>query len=72
MAKFKKKKQKKNLIMLIVMLVFAVVGITCLVIGFGSDMLVWLRTFGIVILALISPILVYLIYTFVNSKVKEM
>lgn len=71
MGKFKKKK-KKNMVMLIVTLVFAVIGITFLAIGFGDEALVWCKTFGLTILGLLSPLIVYLIFQFINKKVDDM
>lgn len=71
MGKFKKKK-KKNMVMLIVTLVFAVIGITFLAIGFGDEALVWCKTFGLTILGLLSPLIVYLIFRFINKKVDDM
>lgn len=72
MAKFKKKKNKANLIVLIVTLVFAVLGVTFLIIGFGDEALVWARTFGLTILGLLLPLIVYLIFQFINKKVDDM
>lgn len=72
MAKFRPKKQRKNLIVLITMSAFAVLGITFLIIGFGSEALVWMRTFGLVIIALVSPIIVYIVFKMLNRKVEGM
>ena len=43
---------KKNIGVIIVTIVFAIIGILCIIIGYGSDFLNWLKTFGIVILVL--------------------
>ncbi len=73
MAKFKNKSKKKpNLIVGIIMLVFAVIGIVCIIIGFGSEALVWMRTFGITILIIVSPVIAFIIFKEINAKVKGM
>ena len=72
MGKFKKKKKRTNMIVLIVTLVFAVAGITFLAIGFGDEALVWCKTFGLTILGLLSPLIVYLVFQFINRKVDDM
>ena len=72
MVKFKSKKKKRNLTVAIIMSVFALIGLTFLLIGFGSEALVWMRTFGITILLIVSPILVYIIFREIIDKVKGM
>lgn len=63
---------KKNIGVIIVTIVFAIIGILCIIIGYGSDFLNWLKTFGIVILVLVSPVLVYILFSFLIKKVKDM
>lgn len=72
MAKFKAKKPKRNITVLIIMLAFVLIGLTCLLIGFGSDALKWMRTFGITVLVIVSPIIAFIIYKEVQNKVKGM
>lgn len=72
MVKFKSKKKKRNLTVAIIMGVFALIGLTFLLIGFGSEALVWMRTFGITILVIVSPILVIIIFKEIIDKVKGM
>lgn len=63
---------KKNIGVIIVTVVFAIIGMLCIIIGYGNDFLNWLKTFGIVILVLVSPVLVYVIFSFIIKKVKDM
>lgn len=72
MDKYRKKNGKKNLIVLFIMLGFALIGLICLLIGFGSEALVWMRTFGITILILVSPIVIFISYIEINRKIKGM
>ena len=73
MAKFNKPNgNKKSIGVIIVTTVFAIIGIICIIIGYGSEFLTWLRTFGIVILVLVSPILTFIIFHLIITKVKDM
>ena len=72
MVKFKSKKKKRNLTVAIIMSVFALIGLTFLLIGFGSEALVWMRTFGITILIIVSPILAIIIFREITDKIKGM
>ncbi|MBR3208877.1 MAG: hypothetical protein IKF82_01270 [Bacilli bacterium] len=63
---------KKNIGIIIVTTVFAIIGLACIIIGYGSEFLTWLGTFGVVILVLVSPILVFLLYKIVIGKIKDM
>lgn len=63
---------KKNIGIIIVTSIFAVIGLACIIIGYGSEFLTWLGTFGVVILVLVSPILVFLLYKFFIKKVRDM
>lgn len=72
MAKFNKPNgNKKSIGVTIVTAVFAIIGIVCIIIGYGNDFLNWLMTFGIVILVLVSPILVFVIFTMIIKKIKD-
>lgn len=62
----------KNIGVIIIMAVFAIIGVTCLIIGYKNEIVSWMKTFGIVILVLLSPAIVYLLYKFIISKIKDM
>ena len=73
MANYNKPKTKnKNLGVIIVMSVFAVLGIACIIIGYGNEFVSWLKTFGIVIVVLALPVIVFIVYRILVKKVKEM
>lgn len=63
---------KKSIGTIIITSIFAIIGIVCILIGYANKFLLWLRTFGIVILVISFPILVYIIYKLILKKVKEM
>ena len=63
---------KKNIGVIIVTAVFAIIGIICIIIGYGSNFLTWLKTFGVVILVLVSPVLVFVIFKIIIKKIKDM
>lgn len=74
MANFNKPNEsnKKNIGMIIITLCFALAGLACIIIGFGNEMLTWLATFGIVIVVLASPLLIFFLYTILSKKIKDM
>lgn len=74
MAKYKLKKErnKTNIAVIIVIIIFALIGGTLLLIGYKNEMLKWMKTFGIVLLVLTLPLVVFVIYTNVNRKIKDM
>lgn len=61
----------KNIGVVILITVFAIIGIACLVIGWRNEIVSWLKTFGIVILVITSPLVVYLLYRFIMNKIKD-
>lgn len=61
----------KNIGAVILITVFAIIGIACLVIGWRNEIVSWLKTFGIVILVITSPLVVYLLYKFIMNKIKD-
>lgn len=63
---------KKSLGVIIVTTIFAIIGAVCIIIGYGSEFLTWLTTFGVVILVITFPILVFVIYHVISDKIKEM
>ena len=73
MTKFNKPNgNKKSIGVIIVTAVFAIIGIICIIIGYRIEFLNWLKTFGIVTLIIISPILVFVIYKIIINKIKDM
>lgn len=73
MAKYNKPGgNKKSIGVIIITIVFALIGIACIIVGYGSEFLEWMKTFGIVILVLVSPILTFVIFRLIIGKVKEM
>ena len=73
MAKFNKPNgNKKSIGVIIVTSVFAIIGIICIIIGYRIEFLNWLKTFGIVTLIIMSPILVFVIYKIIIKKIKDM
>lgn len=63
---------KKSIGVIIVTTIFAILGAVCIIIGYGNEFLTWLTTFGIVILVLTFPILVFVLYHVISDKIKEM
>lgn len=63
---------KKNIGQIIIAVVFAIIGTACIIIGYRNEFLHWLKTFGIVVLVLISPIVVFVIYDLIIKKIKDM
>lgn len=63
---------KKSIGVIIVTTVFAIIGCICIIVGYGNEFLTWLKTFGVVILVLVSPILIFVIYRIIIRKIKEM
>lgn len=61
----------KNIGAVIITIVFAIIGIACLVIGYRNEIVSWMKTFGIVILVLTSPLIVFLLYKFIMNKIKD-
>lgn len=73
MAKYNKANgNTKSIGVIIITAVFAILGIICIIIGYKDEVLTWLSTFGIVLLVIASPILVYIIYQLVLKKIKDM
>lgn len=72
MANYNIKAKNKNLGLAIVMSVFAVIGLACIIIGYGSEFLSWMKTFGVVILVLSFPVVLFILYRTLVKKVKDM
>ena len=71
MAKFNKPNGKTGSITL-VSAIFLLLGIAFLVVGYNVQILSWFKTFGIVFLVVAVPVLVWILYTAINNKIKEM
>lgn len=73
MASYNKPKAvNKNVGIIIIMSIFAVIGLACIIIGYGNEFLSWLKTFGIVICVLAFPVIVFIVYRMLIKRVKEM
>lgn len=72
MASYKPNGNKKSIGVIIVTIVFAIIGLAFLLIGYWNDVIPWMKTFGIVILVLVSPILIFVIFKTIIKRVKEM
>lgn len=74
MDKFKKKHKsnKKNLTILTITICFAIAGIVCIFVGAFQTIVSWLLSFGIVIVVLSLPVLVWVIRRILNKKVERM
>lgn len=62
----------KNTGAIIVTIVFVILGLIFLLIGYNVRVLSWMKTFGIVILVLLSPVVAFIIYKIIIKKVKDM
>lgn len=51
---------------------FLAVGITFIVIANFNAMIEWFRTFGITLVALCTPVIVWLVYQIIKQKLKDM
>ena len=67
-----KPSKKVNWALIITMLSFVVIGSIMLLIGFHSNVLSFLKKFGLVIMVLALPIALWLLYDLVIKKIKEM
>lgn len=73
MAKFNKPNgTNKSIGMLVVTLIFLILGIVCIVIGFKNDIVSWMKTFGIAVCVLASPIIIFIIFRFIMSKIERL
>lgn len=72
MDKFKPKKKKDISIVAALTVVFAVLGILCIVVGCYADIVSWLKKFGLGLIIICLPLLIWLIKTVIQNKIKEM
>ena len=63
------KPKRTGIGMLIVTLVFAAIGITCLIIGYKDTVLSWLTTTGIVVLILAAIPISIFTYVLIQKKI---
>ena len=63
---------KKNIVLIIITALFLIIGTAFIVIGCWNDMLSWFKTFGIALLVLVSPLIIWFIYKFILKKIKDM
>lgn len=73
MAKFKyNAPNSKTGSLTIATLVLLFVGIILLIIGFNTQIGSWLKTFGTAFIVCAVPLAIFVIYTIINKKIKEM
>ena len=70
MVKYKESKAKIGVIGVTV--AFAIVAAILIIIGTGNKVFSWMKTTGIVVLAISAPIALYFLYNYVIKKIKEM
>lgn len=70
MVKYKESKSKIGVIGITV--AFAIVAAIFIIIGTGNVAFEWMKTTGIVLLVISTPIILYFIYAYVMNKIKEM
>ena len=70
MVKYKEAKTKIGIIGITV--AFAIVAAILIIIGTGNEVFSWMKTTGIVVLAISAPIILYFVYNYVMKKIKEM
>lgn len=61
---------KKSIGVIIVLAVFAVVGLTCILIGYFNQFLAWLAKCGTAMCVLAFPALIFMIYKLVKKKIE--
>lgn len=72
MGNYKLNESKKSKGVIISTLVFAILGAICLIIGYKNEIVWWLKNIGIVLLVIAAPLIIYIIYKEIISKIKEM
>ena len=72
MGRYKKNDFNKNKGILLVWSLFAIIGIILIIIGFYNDIVSWLVQFGIVLLVISAPILLFIIYLLIKKKIEDM
>lgn len=70
--KFENRSVKSNKGVILVTLLFALIGMVLIVIGFKNEILSFLKTFGIIILVLSLIPLVTFLGIVINKKIKEL
>lgn len=73
MAKYNKPNgNNKNIGVIAVSLFFAIAGLILIIIGYQNEIVSWMKTFGIVVLVISTPIIVFVLYQIINKKIKDM
>lgn len=74
MVKFKKKtdNMKGKISVLWTTLIFAILAVVLLIIGYHNEVVHWMMTMGIVILVISVPISISIIYLLIKRKIEEM
>lgn len=70
MVKYKEAKTKIGIVGITV--AFAIVAAIFIIIGTGNEVFGWLKTTGIVLLVISTPIILFFLYKFIMDKIKEM
>ncbi len=71
MEKFRES-NKTDITVIITMSAFLLLGIILFSVGYGTRIASWFQKFGIVIIVISLPVLIYFIYNFVTKKIKRM
>ena len=71
MGNYKPTANKKSIGIIVITVIFAIIGVVCIIAAYGNEFLIWLRTIGVVLVVLTAPALVTLIYLFLIKKIKE-
>jgi uncharacterized membrane protein (DUF485 family) len=72
MEQFRNGGKKTNIWVWIITGFFLAVGITFIVIANFNAMVEWFRVFGITLVVLCAPVLLWLIYQVIKHKIKDM
>lgn len=72
MAYYRDNGSKKNIGMIIITLIFALIGLVCIIIGYKNEVLNWLKTMGIVMVVVMMPVLIWFAFRLISKKIKEM
>ena len=70
MVKYKEAKSKITIVG--ITMAFAIVAAILIVIGIGNDALSWMKTTGIVLFVISTPIILFFLYKMVMKKIREM
>lgn len=71
MAKYNQAKWRVGSLTLVT-LIFIILGVALVLIGAYSQVVSWLKTFGIAFLVCACPLVIWVIFKVINKKIKEM